>query len=325
VYEINQTQVARVAGQIPDPIDAVMRLFDGTRTVADVVEDSAFRMIETLRMGDRLCELGLIQLSRSPGSHDKTHTALAIDEWRGGGDQKDGAGAGAGDVTARKSERPEAAVAPGRGRKRRKRRRRRNEGAGAQATAAAPASAAALGSGDPLVIDWERLLPQPVGTADAGMSPVVPSTAAAGEIAVSSAPPVPPPARERIVDVMSADKLVQLFSGDRDAEADGASTDSQRGIDPDDISTEPLPKLEEAVATDPELALETAGEIDTAPPVAVGATQFSADEEAFFAEGAELADQVAPDESFDDLEEAQPPPQSFWRRLFGGGKKPARP
>jgi hypothetical protein len=379
VYEINQSQLARVAGQIPEPIEAVMRLFDGTRTVADVVEDSAFRMFETFRMGDRLCELGLIQLSRAPRSHHKTHAALAIEEWLRGSEQKDGTGAG--HVTVRKSEQPEAAAAPGRGRRRRKRRRGRSEGAAARARAAAPVTAVAPPSGDPLVIDWEQLLPQPSGAADAGMSPVVPSTAAAGEIAVSSAPPVPPPTRERIEEMVSANKLVQLFSGQPDAgaESDAASTESQMRVDPDDISTEPQPKLEGAVVADSDLAAETAGETageiempgwssmapapalpepsilvdkpaaapappiapaaaatpaplptrrtkpSTAPPLASGGSQFSADEEAFFAQGAELASQDAPDESFDDLDEGQPPPQNFWRRLFGGGRKPARP
>src|SRR5690606_25014492 len=85
IYELDPDQVARVSGTIPEQVEAVMRLFDGSRTVADVVEDSSYRVFETLRMGNRLCELGLIRLREAPRSPHTAHTALAIEEWLGGG------------------------------------------------------------------------------------------------------------------------------------------------------------------------------------------------------------------------------------------------
>src|SRR5690349_8578895 len=54
VYERVEEQIARVQGAIPDAVDAVLHMFDGSRSIADVVEDSPFRVFETLRLANRL-------------------------------------------------------------------------------------------------------------------------------------------------------------------------------------------------------------------------------------------------------------------------------
>ena len=246
IYERDETQIARMSGVVPDAVDAVLRLFDGQRTVADVVEDSSFRVFETLRLGNRMCELGLIRLKQAPRARHPAHAALAIDEWLVGQRAQPAAAeplkAAPRHVVIRKSEPVgpppgQPASPPGHTvREEGGRRKKRRKGGGPAQTVrpvAAPAGP------EPLVIDWKGLLPQPVGGGDAGVSQVVPSSVAAGEISVGpaypgqvhgdlrarrerDAPPVAAPARERIEEVAPAASLVQLFTAESAAEPQAA-------------------------------------------------------------------------------------------------------
>jgi hypothetical protein len=236
IYERDEKQIARMTSSVPDAVDTVMRLFDGQRTVADVVEDSAFRVFETLRLGNRMCELGLIRLKQAARTRHPAYAALAIDEWLVG--QKQTAQLAQKPaprhVVIRKSE--SIGPAPGQpasppglaAREEGGRRKRRRRGAPATGSSPQPARPAI----EPLVVDWRGLLPQPVGgSADSGVSQVVPSSVAAGEISVGptypgqvhgdlrarrerEAPPVIAPARERIEEVAPAADLVQLFTAE---------------------------------------------------------------------------------------------------------------
>ena len=58
-YETVDKQVAQVV--IPDEIREVLELMDGSRTLPDIVEDSPYRMFETLRIANRLFEHKLIR------------------------------------------------------------------------------------------------------------------------------------------------------------------------------------------------------------------------------------------------------------------------
>ncbi len=50
-----------VADAAPDEVRAVLRLFDGNRSLADIIEDSPFRLFETLRMAGGLRSSGAIE------------------------------------------------------------------------------------------------------------------------------------------------------------------------------------------------------------------------------------------------------------------------
>ncbi len=312
IYERDEKQIARMSGKVPDAVDAVMRLFDGQRTVADVVEDCSFRVFETLRLGNRMCELGLIRLKQAPHRRHPSHAALAIDEWLVGQRQPASKPAPR-HVVIRKSEPVgpppgQPASPPGMAREeggRRKRRRRGGAAAGQTAAAARPAPLP-----EPLVIDWKGLLPAPLGGADVGVSQVVPSSVAAGEISVGpsvparerdqikpddpvgpaypgqvhgdlrarrerEAPPVAAPARERIEEVAPAADLVQLFTAEAPV-ASAPAADPPAAPPPRMVVT-PTPEVavDQEATTDPldrVDAHEVSGTIEVSgpPPSAAG-------------------------------------------------------
>ncbi len=245
IYERDEKQIARVSGTLPDAVDAVLRLFDGHRTIADVVEDSSYRVFETLRLGNRMCELGLICLKQAPRARHPVHAALAIDEWLVGQRAQPAAApeparTAPRHVVIRKSDSVgpppgQPASPPGHPvREEGGRRKKRRRGGASKPPAVSRPAPAATGS-EPLVIDWLGVLPAPVGgSGDTGVSQVVPSSVAAGEISVGpaypgqlpgdlrarrerEAPPVAAPARERIEEVAPAASLVQLFTAEAPA------------------------------------------------------------------------------------------------------------
>jgi hypothetical protein len=319
IYERNEQQIARMTGSVPDAVDVVLRLFDGRRTVADVAEDCTFRVFETFRLGNRMCELGLIRLKHAPRTRHPTHAALAIDEWLVGHKaqpaQPDKPAPR--HVIIRKSEpigpppgqpaSPPGIAAREEGGRRKKRRRGAASshpppgahgviprdavsGPGGDRSGGAAARTAGTIPVEPLVIDWVGLLPQPVGGAnDSGVSQVVPSSVAAGEISVGptypgqvhgdlrarrerEAPPVIAPSRERIEEVAPAAELVQLFR----AEATAASVPPPVP-EPPRVVLAPTPslKVDEQATTDRLEKVDThevSGEIETSgpPPSAAG-------------------------------------------------------
>ena len=54
-------RVARLLDSIPAEVVPVMRLFDGQRSLGDVLEDSPFRVFDTLRTITRLLDMGIIR------------------------------------------------------------------------------------------------------------------------------------------------------------------------------------------------------------------------------------------------------------------------
>ncbi|HEY8145916.1 MAG TPA: DUF4388 domain-containing protein [Kofleriaceae bacterium] len=301
IYQRDEKQIARMSGTVPDAVDAVLRLFDGQRTVADVVEDCSFRVFETLRLGNRMCELGLISLKQAPRARHPVHAALAIDEWLVGQrspEQPPEAAKAAAPrhVVIRKTDAigpppgqpasPPGHVAREEGGRRKK--RRRGHGAAQQPAPARPLPTAA--APEPLVIDWVGVLPAPVGGGDAGVSQVVPSSVAAGEISVGpaypgqlhgdlrarrerDAAPVAAPARERIEEVAPASSLVQLFTAETPASA--PAVPQPPPIPRAAAAPAPAPTIDENAATEPLDRIdpsEASGTIETKgpPPSAAG-------------------------------------------------------
>jgi CheY-like chemotaxis protein len=69
VYEVNYRVLAERLAEIPDEVNAVLRLFDGARSLAHVVEDSTLTDLDALGMVIRLRDEGIIRsvaLRKSP-------------------------------------------------------------------------------------------------------------------------------------------------------------------------------------------------------------------------------------------------------------------
>ncbi len=61
VYELVRAEVEPYEDDIPQAVYRILLLFDGYRTMADVIEDSPYRVKETIRIARRLDELGWIE------------------------------------------------------------------------------------------------------------------------------------------------------------------------------------------------------------------------------------------------------------------------
>lgn len=184
VYELVPEQVEGVTSSIPAPVYRIVQLIDGYRTMADVVEDSPYRVLETLRMANRLAELGWIR--RAPSQDTKT--PLGTRAWRRRSSEI-APGASVEQILASElSEVSNASIGtvelesiPGRG------------GAGLigeddedldeELDEDDETEEGEDEDGDPTAgereIDWSDVLPIEMST---GFSPVVPATSAAGEI-----------------------------------------------------------------------------------------------------------------------------------------------
>jgi CheY-like chemotaxis protein len=66
VYAVDAQNEGRSAGLQPNQVGPVLRLFDGHRTLAEVIEESPFRVFDTLRVIKRLLDAGA--LAPRPGS-----------------------------------------------------------------------------------------------------------------------------------------------------------------------------------------------------------------------------------------------------------------
>jgi len=191
VFEQDATKTAG----LPKEVLPVLRLFDGARTVADIIEDSPYRVFETIRVSARLAELSIINRVQGVGRKSGAHAALAIEEWLVGGSP----------VPARaqraQSEpvgpRPgEPASPPGVSKRRKKRKKNRRQQA---------AVAAASPDNGSRATDWSAVLPSMGHTDLPGYAAVVPSVSTGGEISMD---------RERLEDVTSATQRNRIFGGD---------------------------------------------------------------------------------------------------------------
>ena len=174
VYEQDPGRLAQMSKQIPTEVHGVLRLFDGHRTIADVIEDCPYRVFETLRVAQRAEEVGLIRRVHTARPKSAIRAVLAVEEWLVGTDAK---------VPA---ERPETSSDGGGGKKGKKKKKNRTlHGMGKAG------GVGAGGGGRPAAadIDWGALVPRSVGVEMIGLAGVVPSEKAAGEINVDENAP----------------------------------------------------------------------------------------------------------------------------------------
>ena len=89
VYEQDPQRMGVLAKKIPTEVHGVLRLFDGQRTVADVIEDCPFRVFETLRVAQRAAEVGLVRRVRTARPRSASRAVLAVEEWLVGAEVKE--------------------------------------------------------------------------------------------------------------------------------------------------------------------------------------------------------------------------------------------
>jgi CheY-like chemotaxis protein/cytochrome c-type biogenesis protein CcmH/NrfG len=82
VFEIDYRQLAERLSEIPDEVNALLRLFDGHRTLTRVVEDSNFEDLAALGIISKLYFEGLIrELGSTPPFGARDERRPAFDEW----------------------------------------------------------------------------------------------------------------------------------------------------------------------------------------------------------------------------------------------------
>ncbi len=82
VFEIDYRQLAERLSEVPDEVNALLRLFDGRRTLARVVEDSNFEDLAALGIITKLYFEGLIrELGSKPAAGERDAGRPAFEEW----------------------------------------------------------------------------------------------------------------------------------------------------------------------------------------------------------------------------------------------------
>ena len=192
-----EQDVARIHShgkQVPTEVHGVLRMFDGHRVLADVLEDSPYRVFETLRVAQRALDVGLLRVAAAPRGNKATWRAvLAIEEWLVGNESRE-------DVIERTSSDSSGSIDTTSKRRRKRIKRRANTPAPLPPTAKAE-------------IDWGTLVPRTVGAEVGSLAGVVPAAHASGEISTPSSPTREAP-RERLEALMDTGKRERIFPTD---------------------------------------------------------------------------------------------------------------
>ena len=171
VYEQDVQKIQAMAKKLPTEVHGVLRLFDGNRTLADVLEDSPFRVFETLRVGLRAVEVGLLRRVATSKPKATLRALLAVEEWLVGNEPKEAvierAMAIPDTAPSQKVAIPDGAAS---GKSKNKGKKRGNKSG---PRAAAPATPD---------VDWEALVPRATTVDMSAITGVVPSASLSGEI-----------------------------------------------------------------------------------------------------------------------------------------------
>jgi hypothetical protein len=195
VLEQDLPRVQSLARQIPTEVYGVLRMFDGHRALADVLEDSAYRVFETLRVAQHAVEAGLIRVVDKSPPRPGWRTVLAIEDWLVGGEPRDAVAASdavsdavqiavndprpatirdarGAPVPPAKNADDGAGEGPGQGKTARKRRKKKRR------TDTPPA--VAISAAKVPEIDWGALVPRIVGAEVGPLAGVVPASHVSG-------------------------------------------------------------------------------------------------------------------------------------------------
>ncbi|MFN0245950.1 MAG: DUF4388 domain-containing protein [Kofleriaceae bacterium] len=201
VLEQDVTRIHSLGRQVPTEVHGVLRMFDGHRVLADILEDSPYRVFETLRVAQRAVEAGLLRIVEKQRSRAKWRAVLSIEEWLTGQDRD----AVVERVTSLIDSSPVSATADtgqveksSRDSKPKfKKGKKRKKKESVPPPAAEPPPAVARTSSKPN-IDWGSLVPRIIGGDVGSLSQVVPAAQRSGEISREKLEALDTGARERI-------------------------------------------------------------------------------------------------------------------------------
>ncbi len=198
VYEQDVAKIQSMARKLPTEVHGVLRLFDGNRTMADVLEDSAFRVFETLRVALRAVEVGLLKQVETTRPKAAVRAMLAVDEWLVGGESKDA-------VIDRALSIPDSAPAP---------QVPANEKTGGKKKNKGKRKSKDLPTARPLPpeVDWSAVVPKSQTVDMSSVTGVVPAAAASGEFVERvGAVAALREGREGLEALMDADERSRMF------------------------------------------------------------------------------------------------------------------
>jgi CheY-like chemotaxis protein/Flp pilus assembly protein TadD len=82
IYEVDYRRLADHLAEIPDEVNAILRLFDGVRTLAQVIEDSGFADLDALRVIRKLVESGILCEMRTAEEPRDGHSNPIFEGWQ---------------------------------------------------------------------------------------------------------------------------------------------------------------------------------------------------------------------------------------------------
>ncbi len=196
VLEQDQQRVQSLGKQIPTEVYGVLRMFDGHRVLADILEDSPYRVFETLRVAQKALEIGLLRQVAESRPKPSWRAVLAIEEWLVGSETRD-------QVVERTSVIDSGPVSRQSKPKFKKGKRGKKTRTPPTGTPIVKSATAAK----PDEIDWVSLVPRSIGAEVGQLAGVVPAAAAHGEIDVASRDK----AREKLEALMDTGKRDRIF------------------------------------------------------------------------------------------------------------------
>jgi len=169
VLELDAAVAQANADKIPPAVQGVLRLFDGNRALGDILEDSPYRVFETLRVVARARDLALLRPAAQPVKAPAWKPRIELERWL------------VGEFTVRTAPSAASTAPPAKGK------------GGRRKTPNPRAVAGAISSDT----DWGVLAPRLVGAEMLGLSGVVPAAAMTGEIIVAGPMATVAPAQPR--------------------------------------------------------------------------------------------------------------------------------
>ena len=189
VLEQDAERVHGLGKQIPTEVHGVLRMFDGHRVLADILEDSPYRVFETLRVAQKAMEAGLLRPVAEQRPKTSWRAVLAIEEWLVGSETREA-------VVERTSVIDSRPIARQSKPKFKKNKRKRS----------AP-DVPVRAELKPNEIDWGALVPRTIGAEVGPLSGVVPATWTHGEIDIATRDK----GREKLEALMDTGKRDRIF------------------------------------------------------------------------------------------------------------------
>ena len=199
VLEQDVQRVAHLGKQVPTEVLGVLRMFDGHRVLADILEDSPYRVFETLRVAQKALEAGLVRVIDEQRPKASWRAVLAIEEWLVGAETREAVVERTASIdTTRVAVVPPPSAGGAGGKKKKKRKKQR------RAATPLPVAPEKVKSGE---IDWGALVPRSIGGEVGQVSGVVPAMNAQGEIEVATRDR----SREKLEALMDTGKRDRIF------------------------------------------------------------------------------------------------------------------